>query len=57
MLARRRFVFEFLEIVRQHDGGYRAARQRDAHGAVNHMAHLRSHARLLHIGAGHVLEH
>jgi len=57
VLVRRRLVFEVLQVVRQDKRGYAPFGQRDAHGAIDHMPHLRRHARLLHVGARHILEH
>ncbi|SAL88412.1 hypothetical protein AWB68_08766 [Caballeronia choica] len=57
VLARGRFIFQFLQVVRQDDGRDLALRQRRAHRAIDQMAHLRRHTRLLHESPGDVLEH
>ena len=57
VLARGGFIVQFLQVVRQDDRGDRALRQRRANGAIDKMAHLGRHTRLLHERAGDVLEH
>ena len=57
VFAAGRFIGQILQVVGQDDRRDLAFGERDAHRAVDQMAHLRGHRGLLDEGAGDVLEH
>ena len=55
LVCRRRGLL-FLDVLRQHDAGRRAARERDAECTIDHVSHLRGRRHHLHVFVRDVLE-